>query len=198
MIKNDFNSLEKKKTNMLPSENILIEKITEPNKNIKYLLNTILLSGALGFLTVGISSYLRFNIIAFLDSNQIVFFPQGITMCFYGLIGVILSINQFLILYLKIGEGYNEFNKETGMMTIYRKGFLGKDSDINIVHSLKDIEAVKLEVKTELFNTKQNIFICIKGKRDLPIIQISEPIQLSKIEEKATDLADFLKVVVKS
>lgn len=44
-------------------------------------------------------------------------------MCFYGLIGVILSINQFLILYLKIGEGYNEFNKETGMMTIYRKGF---------------------------------------------------------------------------
>ena len=58
-------------------------------------------------------------------------------------------------------------------------------------------EAVKLESKTEFFNTKQNIFICIKGKRDLPIIQISEPMELNKIEEKATDLAYFLKVPVK-
>lgn len=58
-------------------------------------------------------------------------------------------------------------------------------------------EAVKLESRTEFFNTKQNIFICIKGKPDLPIIQISEPIKLTELEEKAIEIACFLKVVVK-
>jgi hypothetical protein len=58
-------------------------------------------------------------------------------------------------------------------------------------------EAIRLESKTELFNTKQNIFICIKGKQDLPIVQISEPLKISQIEEKATNIAYFLKVIVK-
>ena len=117
MIQNNFNSVKKEKMNTFQNNNILRESIVEPNKNIKYLLNSILLLGTSSFLIVGISSYLKFNIIPFLDASQIVFFPQGITMCFYGLTGVILSINQFLILHLKIGEGYNEFNKETGKMT---------------------------------------------------------------------------------
>ena len=124
MIKHNFNSLEKKKINMLQNKKIFKEKIIESNKKIKYLLNTILFLGSLGFLSVGASSYLQFNIIPFLESNQIIFFPQGITMCFYGLSGVILSINQFLTLYLRIGEGYNEFNKETGKMTNANLSFI--------------------------------------------------------------------------
>lgn len=59
------------------------------------------------------------------------------------------------------------------------------------------LEAVKLESKTEFFNTKQNIFICLKGKKELPIIQIREPLEINQIEEKATNIAYFLKVVVK-
>jgi hypothetical protein len=117
MIKNNLNSLKKKKINTFISESILKEIIIEPNKNIKYALNLIIFLGALSFFIVGISSYLKFNIIPFLNSSQIIFFPQGITMCFYGTIGTLLSINQFIILYCKVGEGYNEFNKATGMMT---------------------------------------------------------------------------------
>lgn len=112
-----FNSVEKNRNNSFRNESILQEKISEPNKVIKYIFNSIILLGAAGFLVVGISSYLRFNIISFLNADEIIFFPQGITMCFYGILGIILSINQFLILNWKIGEGYNEFNKETGMMT---------------------------------------------------------------------------------
>ena len=70
--------------------------------------------------------------------------------------------------------------------------------NINSKHLIILHEAIKIESKTELFNTKQNIFICIKGKQDLPIIQISDPIKLNQIEEKATEIACFLKVVVKS
>jgi hypothetical protein len=54
-------------------------------------------------------------------------------------IGLILSINQLYILYSRIGEGFNEFNKVNGLMKIFRKGFYGKNSDINIVYPLSDI-----------------------------------------------------------
>jgi hypothetical protein len=60
-------------------------------------------------------------------------------MCFYGTCGLIISINQISILLNKIGEGYNEFNKDKKIMQIYRKGFRGKDSDVNIICPLTDI-----------------------------------------------------------
>ena len=121
------------------SEEVLREEIVENDKTVKWLYNIIMLLGGIGFLSVGISSYIEYNIIYFLNSEQILFFPQGITMCFYGTSAIIFSINQIRILLNKIGEGYNEFNKEKGTMKIYRKGFKGKDSDINITYPLTDI-----------------------------------------------------------
>jgi hypothetical protein len=118
------------------SETILIEKIEENDKLGKYILNVIILGGSLGFLLVGISSYLNYNLLTILKADKIIFFPQGLTMCFYGSCGTILGINQIIILSNKIGEGFNEFNKELGTMIIYRKG---KKSDINISYPLKDI-----------------------------------------------------------
>lgn len=118
---------------------ILKEYITETNKKEKYLLNVIMLLGALGFLIAGISSYLQQDIIPFIKSEKIIFFPQGITMCFYGLLGTILSINQIRILALKFGEGYNEFDKVNGTLKIFRKGLKGKDSDLNIIYPLAEI-----------------------------------------------------------
>lgn len=132
-------TFEKKEKKFLQTENLLREEIEENDKILKYTLNTVIFLGAFGFLVVGISSYIKFNIIPFLDASQIIFFPQGITMCFYGSLGIILSINQFIISFLKIGEGYNEFDKSIGKMTIFRKGFPGKNSDVNITYPLKDI-----------------------------------------------------------
>jgi len=128
-----------KNTNILKTNTILKEKISEDDKGIKYLLNLIILGGGLGFLVVGISSYIKSNIVFFLNADQIIFFPQGLTMCFYGLCGTIVGINQLRILILEIGEGYNEFNKTDGTMKIFRKGLKGKNSDINIVYPLEEI-----------------------------------------------------------
>lgn len=119
-------------------EEILVEKITEKDKLIKYGFNIIMLLGAVSFLIVGISSYINYNLIFFLKADSIIFFPQGITMCLYGIAGTILSINQFRILLLNVGEGYNEFNKKNGNMTIFRKG-LQENSDIKITCALTDI-----------------------------------------------------------
>ena len=125
--------------NFSKNENILKEEIYETDKIIKYTLNIIILLGACGFLIVGISSYIGYDVVFFLKSDQILFFPQGLTMCLYGTAGIIVGLNQLKIIIQQIGEGYNEFNKEKGTMTIYRKGANGKDSDINITYPLSDI-----------------------------------------------------------
>ena len=188
------NTLESKKI----TKNILIEKIEEQNKITKWIINVAMLLGSSGFLIVGISSYINFNLIPLLNAKEIIFFPQGIVMTFYGIIGLLFSVNQILILYWKIGEGYNEFDKNKNKLKIYRKGFPGKNEKIELNYNLSDIEAIKLEIKTELFNTKQKIYLCIKGQKDLPIIQINDPLKISEIEEKASKIASFLNVSIKN
>lgn len=85
----NHNNMKNKLSDKLPTtntdENILIENIQEENRVLKYFLNIVILLGALGFWIVGISSYLKYNIIPFLDASEIIFFPQGITMTIYGL-----------------------------------------------------------------------------------------------------------------
>lgn len=132
-------STNQKDVKILKTNTILKEKITEDDKTIKYLLNFIILGGGLGFLIVGISSYIKYNLVFFLKADQIIFFPQGLTMCFYGICGTLVGINQLRILLLKIGEGYNEFDKTKGTMNIFRKGLTGKDSDVNITYPLEEI-----------------------------------------------------------
>lgn len=123
----------------LRNENLLREEIFENGKYLKWILNLTMLLGGLGFFITGLSSYLKQNLLFFINADQIIFFPQGLTMTFYGTCGIIVSINQIRILFLKLGEGFNEFNKEKGIMQIYRKGLQGEKSDINIIHPLNDI-----------------------------------------------------------
>lgn len=179
-------------------ENILIEKIEEQDKIIKWTINVAMFLGSIGFMSVGVSSYINVNIIPLLEAKDIIFFPQGITMTFYGTLGLIFSINQILVLFLKIGEGYNEFNKNTNDITIYRKGFPWKNPEIKLKYKLSEIEAIKLEIKTEIFNTRQNVYLCVKGKPEIPIIQISNPLKIREIEEKASKIASFINVSIRS
>jgi hypothetical protein len=131
--------LRKKENPVIKNESFFREEILEVNKLSKSILNVIILLGSLGFFTVGLSSYLHYNLVFFLNSNDILFFPQGITMLAYGTLGTIISINQILILCWKVGEGYNKFDKIEEKMTIYRKGFPGKNEDITITYPLGDI-----------------------------------------------------------
>lgn len=128
-------------------EKILKEIILQPNQNIKKLLNTILLLGSLGFLIVSISSYYNQNIIGILDASKIIFFPQGLVMFIYGFLGLLISINQILILYWGVGEGFNEFNKQTGNFKLFRKNSYYKS--IELIYSINDIVR-DINLKTKL------------------------------------------------
>lgn len=121
------------------SDLIFKENITNTNFLSDIIINIILFLGSFGFLLVGISSFYKFDLLPMLDAKEIIFFPQGATMSFYGTSGIIVSIYQFLILYWKIGEGYNEFNKKLGTATIFRKGFPGEYAEIKITYPLEDI-----------------------------------------------------------
>jgi hypothetical protein len=135
--------MDKKSNNVIITETVFKEYIYETDKVLKFLLNGIILGGALGFFIVGISSYLQYDLINFLKSQDIIFFPQGLTMCFYGFFGIIISINQIIILAKGVGEGYNEFDKSKQIMKIFRKGVNGEKSDVNILYPLNEILRIK-------------------------------------------------------
>lgn len=79
---------------MNSNDKLFIENIKNDEKNYDILFSAIMFLGSLSFLLVGISSYLNYNVIGLLNAKQIIFFPQGLTMCFYGLCGLTTSSYQ--------------------------------------------------------------------------------------------------------
>ena len=82
----------------------------------------VVTTGATGFLIVGASAFLEHNLLWFLDASEIKFFPQGLVMSFYGVAGTLLATYLWLTINWDVGAGYNEFNKEEGIMRIFRYG----------------------------------------------------------------------------
>ena len=109
---------------------------------------TIILIGAVGFLITGVLSYLNtqisstdFGAIQSITTNStdtsllselpskstIAFFPQGLLMCFYGSLGVLLSIYWWFLIFWNVGGGFNEFNKKESLIRIFRWGYPGQN-----------------------------------------------------------------------
>lgn len=96
-------------------------------------------------------------------------------------------------LILSVGGGFNEFNKKEGIVRIFRWGFPGKNRRIDLVYYIKDIEAIRVELKDGL-NPRRTIYLRVKGKRDIPLTRIGQPMTLEEIEKQAAELAKFLQV----
>ena len=89
----------------------------------------------------------------------------------------------------------DEFNKKEGTFCIFRWGFPGKNRRIKLTYALKDIEAVRVEIKDGL-NPKRALYIQIKGKPDITLTRIGEQLSLGELERKAAELASFLQVSI--
>lgn len=175
---------------------------------------SIIFLGALGFLVTGISSYINFTSIeiespgssiiekipffslqSLISSSRekIAFFPQGLLMCFYGSLGVLLSIYWWLLIFWNVGGGFNEFNKKEGFIRIFRWGYPGKNRKIDLYYTLKDVEGIRVEFKQGL-DSQRTIYIKLKGKREIPLTGIGQPLTIQEIEKQASELANFLQV----
>ena len=154
---------------------------------------TVTLGGGLGFLLSSISSYLKVNLLPFSDPTQLVFIPQGLVMGFYGVAALLLSTYLWLVILWDVGGGYNEFNRDTGMLTIFRSGFPGKNRKIEVTHKLEDVQAIRVQIKEGL-NPKRSLYLRIKGKGDIPLTQVGQPMALAELETEGAELARFLGV----
>lgn len=148
--------------------------------------------GGLDFFLTGLSSYLHYNLLPIIHAQTILFFPQGLVMCFYGLLGIFFSFYLSLTILWSVGGGFNVFDKQNGFVRIFRWGFPGKNRRIDLTYSINDVTAIRLELKDGL-NPRRTIYLCVKGQRQIPLTRVGQPMTLEQIETLAAELAQFLQ-----
>ena len=158
---------------------------------------TIIFIGGLSFTLVGLSSYANKDMFPIFRSSSIIFIPQGAVMLFYGTLALCLSLFLWLTIFWNIGFGYNEFNNDKGLITIFRQGFPGKNRFLKLTYSIKEIQAITIEIKEGL-SPKREIYLKTKDNRCIPLTRVGEPLLLSDVEYQATELAKFLGVIVEN
>lgn len=158
-----------------------------------YIWGTILTVGGFGFLLTGLSCYLNYALLPFINIQTIQFFPQGLVMSFYGILGLSLSIYIWLIILWDLGQGYNEFNLETGEIQIFRWGFPGKNRRINLKYLISEVQSIRVEIK-EGINPRRVIYLKLRGNREIPLTRAGQPISIQELENQAAELARTLQV----
>ncbi|MEM9948058.1 MAG: photosystem I assembly protein Ycf4 [Cyanobacteria bacterium P01_D01_bin.36] len=150
--------------------------------------------GGAGFFLSGLSSFLHTNLLPFSDlPAQLVFIPQGIAMGFYGTAALLLCTYLSLIISWNVGSGFNKFDKTAGEAQIFRRGFPGKNREIDLRYPLADVLSVRAEIKEGL-NPKRVLYLKVKGKGDIPLTRVGQPISLADLENQGAELARFLQV----
>nr|YP_008577164.1 photosystem I assembly protein Ycf4 [Eucalyptus diversicolor]AGC58573.1 photosystem I assembly protein Ycf4 [Eucalyptus diversicolor] len=177
------------------SEHIWIELIVGSRKISNFCWAFILFLGSLGFVLVGSSSYLGKNLISLVPSQQILFFPQGIVMSFYGIAGLFISSYLWCTISWNVGSGYDRFDRKEGIVCIFRWGFPGKNRRIFLRFRMKDIQSIRIEVK-EGISARRVLYMEIKGQGAIPLTRTDENLTPREIEQKAAELAYFLRVPI--
>nr|YP_010703832.1 photosystem I assembly protein Ycf4 [Bolbitis deltigera]WCO87017.1 photosystem I assembly protein Ycf4 [Bolbitis deltigera] len=155
----------------------------------------LLVCGATGFLPVGFSSCVGKDLTPGLSSEHIVFIPQGIVMCFYGIAGLFIGLYLWCTAFRNVGGGYNLFDKREGFLSIFRWGFPGNNRRICIRLVLKDVEAIGLESREGLY-PRRLIYLKMRGRQNIPLTRIGESLTLGDMEEKAAEPARFPRVSI--
>lgn len=174
-------------------ERVLRQEVLGSRRFSNYWWATIVSVGATGFLLAGLSSYFKVNLLPLSDPTELIFVPQGLAMGFYGVAGLLLALYLWLAIAWDIGGGYNEFNKETGMIQIFRWGFPGKNRKIEVTFPTEDIQAIRVDAK-EGINPRRELYLRVKGRRDIRLTRVGQPLSLSELENQGAELARFLGV----
>nr|YP_009390920.1 photosystem I assembly protein [Drosera erythrorhiza]YP_009390942.1 photosystem I assembly protein [Drosera erythrorhiza]ARV87533.1 photosystem I assembly protein [Drosera erythrorhiza]ARV87580.1 photosystem I assembly protein [Drosera erythrorhiza]QWZ47343.1 photosystem I assembly protein Ycf4 [Drosera peltata] len=178
------------------SERIRLELRMGSRKTSNVCWAFILLLGSLGFFLVGTSSYLGRNLISLFPSQQILFFPQGIVMSFYGTAGLFISSYLWCTIFWNIGSGYDLFDRKEGIVRIFRWGFPGKNRRIVLRFLMKDIQSIRIELKKGGIYTRPALYLEIRGQGAIPLTRTEENLTPREMEQKAAELAYFLRVPI--
>ena len=157
------------------SDRVLRQEVLGSRRFSNYLWATVVSIGGIGFLLAGVSSYLDRNLLPFGDATELIFVPQGLAIA------------------LDIGGGYNEFNQETGFVKVFRWGFPGKNRQIELSCRTEDVQSIRVEIREGL-NPRRSLYLRIKGRRDVPLTRVGQPMSLTELENQGAELARFLGV----
>ncbi|NJL11039.1 MAG: photosystem I assembly protein Ycf4 [Calothrix sp. SM1_7_51] len=180
-------------TTINKSESVLYRKVLGSRRLSNYFWATIVMMGATGFFLAGLSSYLGVNLLLVTDPTQLIFVPQGLVMGLYGIAGILLALYLWLVILWDVGAGYNEFNRETGDIKIFRWGFPGKNRRIELDCKTQDVQSVRVDLQEGL-NPRRALYLKVKGRRDVPLTRVGQPLSLSELETQGAELARFLGV----
>ncbi len=172
---------------------VLTYPILGTRRPSNFILAAIVAIGGTGFLLAGLSSLLSVNLLPFVTLPEIQFIPQGIALMFYGVAGVLLEAYLLYAIALDVGSGFNEFNRSTGKVRIFRRGYPGKYRIVDLEYDLEDVLAVRAEIRNGL-NPKRLLYLRVKGRGDIPLNEVGQPMALSELEDRAAELARFLSV----
>ncbi len=178
---------------MKPESNTLRWEILGSRRPSNYIWAIIVSTGGIGFLLSGLSSYWKINLLLVSDTTNLQFVPQGIALTFYGVAGCLLATYLWLVILWDVGSGYNEFNQETGQVTISRTGFPGKNRHVTVSLPIAEVQSIRAEIREGL-NPKRVLYLRSQKFRDIPLTRVGEPIALSKLENQGAELAKFLQV----
>jgi hypothetical protein len=197
-------------------ENVLVTRryiITGAQRVSNYWWASVISLGGISFLLTGFAAFLQTDLFVFNRSKSITFFPQGLIMCFYGSLGLLFGVYLWCTILWRVGNGFNEFSQDqaactkpqvlfaaapnrpevSGVVRIFRWGLPGKNRRIDFLYKMQDVEGVRVELK-EGVNPKRVISLRVKGKGNIPLTRIGQPISLENIESEASELAKFLRV----
>ncbi|ARV57733.1 photosystem I assembly protein [Nostocales cyanobacterium HT-58-2] len=172
---------------------VLHQKVLGSRRFSNYWWATVVSLGATGFLLAGISSYLKINLLLVSDPTQLVFVPQGLVMGLYGTAGLLLALYLWLTILWDVGGGYNEFDREKGTIKIFRWGYPGKNRRIELDSRTEDVQSVRVDIKEGL-NPRRALYLRVKGRRDIPLTRVGQPLSIQDLEVQGAELARFLDV----
>ncbi len=175
------------------AQNVLRQNVLGSRRFSNYWWAIIVTTGATGFLLAGISSYLGINLLIVSDPTKLVFVPQGLVMGLYGIAGLLLALYLWLVILWDVGGGYNEFDRNTDKIKIFRWGFPGKNRQIEIECRTQDVQSVRIQLK-EGINPRRAIYLRTQGRRDIPLTRVGQPLSLKELETTGAELARFLQV----
>ncbi|KAK8528026.1 hypothetical protein V6N13_041827 [Hibiscus sabdariffa] len=117
----------------------------------------------------------------------------GVTASF-GMLGdiIIAEPNAYIAF---AGSGYDRFDRQEGIVCIFRWGFPGKNRRIFLRFLMKDIQSIRIEVKEGIY-ARRVLYMEIRGQGAIPLTRTDENLTPREIEQKAAELAYFLRVPI--
>ena len=173
-------------------ENVLVTRrylITGAKRISNYWWAFIVSFGGLAFFLTGFASFLQKGIFLFNKSKTISFLPQGLIMCFYGCLGLLFGFYLWCTIFWKVGDGFNEFNKNQGFVRIFRWGLPGKNRRIDLQYKIDEIEGVRVELK-EGVNPRRIISLKMKSLANPVSNVVAQKGSSSKTTDKRESLVE--------